>query len=74
MKNKIKKTQTCEWIVLEPVEGQKNPFESEEEFLSNQNLLDILKYRANLLLQETGLTLSLKLSNQINSVDVWNDT
>lgn len=50
MKGKSKKTNTCEWISVEPVEGQKCLAETEEEFVHFKNLEDLFEFRANLLL------------------------
>jgi hypothetical protein len=61
MKGKIKKTFTCEWIRIEPVEGEKCLAETEEEFLKPENLIQVFAHRANLLLQRTGMELSAKL-------------
>jgi hypothetical protein len=33
MKGSIKKTFTCEWIKIEPVEGDKSLAETDEQFL-----------------------------------------
>lgn len=41
MKGKIKKTITCEWIKIEPVEGEKCLAETDEEFLKEHTLIDI---------------------------------
>jgi hypothetical protein len=50
MKGKIKKTVTCEWIKTEPVEGQYCLAESEDQFMNHKCLIEILEFRANLLL------------------------
>ncbi len=51
MKGKLtKKTNTCEWIKVEPVEGQKCLAETEEEFVINRCFEDAFEFRANLLL------------------------
>lgn len=73
MKNKIKKTVTCEWIKVEPVEGEKCRAETENEFMTPENLIEILIFRTNLLLQRTGWELSSKLSEEgSNPIDSWN--
>lgn len=74
MKGSTKKTISCEWIRTDPVEGEKCLAESEEEFIKPQNLLNMLIYRVNLLLQRTGIELSSKLSSGIHPLDAWNDT
>lgn len=61
VKGKINKTSTCDWIKMDPVEGEKCTFESEEDFLTPQNLIAMFEFRANLLLQRTGWELSSKL-------------
>lgn len=50
MKGKIKKTNTSEWIKIEPVEGERCLAETSEEFLNTNNLIDVFVFRANLLL------------------------
>jgi len=50
MKGKIKKTFTCEWIKVEPVEGDKSLAETEEDIISPKFLEDAFEFRANLLL------------------------
>lgn len=75
MKNKIKKTVTCEWMKTEPVEGTNCRANTEEEFVQIHTLIDILEFKANLLLQRTGIELSSRLMQEgSNPVDVWNDT
>lgn len=75
MKNKIKKTVTCEWIKVEPVEGEKCLAETEEELVVFKCLEDIFEFRANLLLQRTAWELSAKLQEEnVHPLDAWNDT
>ncbi|CDW72715.1 peroxisomal acyl-coenzyme a oxidase 3 [Stylonychia lemnae] len=75
MKGKIKKTFTCEWIKTEPVEGQQCLATNDDEFMVYQNLIDLLEFRANLLLQRTAWELSSKLQDQdTHPLDAWNDT
>jgi hypothetical protein len=50
MKGRSKKTVTCEWIKIEPVEGERCNADSDDTFLHPTNLVDIFEYRANLLL------------------------
>jgi len=59
MKGKGKiKTNTCEWVRTDSVEGDKCTAEDAEEFMKPDNLIKVLQFRANLLLQRTGLELS----------------
>ena len=75
MKGKIKKTVTCEWIKIEPVEGERCNADSDDVFLHSSNLIGIFEYRANLLLQRTGWELSSKLTeNNTHPIDAWNST
>jgi acyl-CoA oxidase len=75
VKGKIKKTITCEWIKIEPVEGEKCLAETEDEFLNPKNLIEAYEFRANLLLQRTGWELSAKLQEEnANPIDAWNST
>lgn len=75
MKGKIKKTVTCEWIKIEPVEGHRCNADTEETFLHPINLIEIFEYRANLLLQRTGWELSGKLQEKgVHPIDAWNHT
>lgn len=61
MKGKIKKTSTCEWIKIEPVEGEKCLAETEDELIVPKCLEEIFEFRTNLLLQRTAWELSGKL-------------
>lgn len=75
MKGKLeKKTITCEWISVEPVAGQKCLGETIDELFTFQSLLQIFEFRANLLLQKTGLQLSGKLTGEtkMHPLDAWN--
>lgn len=75
MKGKIKKTTTCEWIKGEPVEGTTCMAKTEEEFLMHENLLAIFEFKANVLLQRTGMALSEKLlDKEISPLTAWNDS
>lgn len=75
MKGKIKKTMTCEWIKSEPVEGQVCQANTEEAFLDIDNLISVFEFKANLLLQRTGMELSGKLmSGEMKPIDAWNSS
>ena len=75
MKGKIKKTVTCEWVRIEPVEGENCLAETEEEFGKMDNLIGCFQFKTNLLLQRTGWALSEKLTTEGTSpVDAWNDS
>ena len=50
MKGDTKKTMTCEWIKVDPVEGEVCPATNEEEFLDNESLVKCFIFKANLLL------------------------
>lgn len=75
MKGKLeKKTLTCEWITIEPVNGEKCLAETAEQLLSFTSIMQIFEFRANLLLQRTGFQLSGKLlgENKMHPLDAWN--
>jgi hypothetical protein len=75
MKGKqVKPTATCEWIKIEPVLGEKCLAETIEELLSFKNVISILEFRCNLLLQRTGFQLSEKLlgETKMHPLDAWN--
>jgi hypothetical protein len=75
VKGKIKKTQTCEWVKIEPVEGEKCLATTEEEFLNHKNLVEIFVFRTNILLQKSGWELSMKLGeSDASPFNAWNDT
>ncbi len=61
MKGKAKKTSTCEWISVEPVEGAKCLATNEDELVVATCLEDCFEFRANLLLQRTAWELSSRL-------------
>ena len=69
-----KPTATCEWIKIEPVLGDKSKAETIEELTSMETLLAIFEFRANLLIQRTGLELSGKLlgGSKMHPFDAWN--
>lgn len=78
-KNKMKGKQakasaTCEWIKIDPVLGEKCQAQSFEELVSFDSLRAILEFRANLLLQKTGMELSGHLmgENPLHPLDAWN--
>lgn len=51
MKGKLEKpTITCEWIKIDPVQGEKCLAQTPEEFLTFESLQHIFEFRANLLL------------------------
>jgi len=50
MKGKEITATTCQWIKVEPVDGEQVKATTPEEFLTPQNLLSIFEHRANLLL------------------------
>lgn len=75
MKGKIKKTVTCEWIKTEPVEGQTCLADSEESFITAKNFIELMEFRANLLLQRTAWEISAKLQDaDVHPFDSWNDS
>ena len=61
MKGNVKKTFTCEWISIEPVEGQKTSVVNEEDMIAYKTLEEAFEFRANLLLQRTAWELAAKL-------------
>jgi len=63
MKGKNKKTISCEWVKITPVEGEKCEATTEEELVSFQSLVAAFEFKTNLLLQRTGIALSSKLSD-----------
>jgi len=74
MKGKIKKTSTCEWIKVEPVEGSARCLaDTEEALVTPQCIEEAFEFRANLLLQRTAWELSAKLQEQ-HPIEAWNDT
>ncbi len=74
-KGKEGKTRFQDWITTTPVEGNQNEATSEEDFLKDENLLNIFKHRSNLLLQRSAMKLSGKLSDSsVHPLDAWNDT
>lgn len=75
MKGKqVKKTMTCEWIKVEPVQGEKCLAETPEQLLTFESIKAIFEFRANLLLQRTGFQLSNKLlgDTKVHPLDAWN--
>lgn len=50
VKGKIKKTKTCEWVKIEPVEGEKCLTKTEDEFLNPKNLEEVFIFKTNILL------------------------
>ncbi len=60
-----KASATCEWIKVEPVIGDKCQAQTFEELVSFDSLRAILEFRANLLLQKTGMELSNRLMGEI---------
>jgi len=74
MKGTLKKpTVTCEWINVSSVEDEKCLAQTEAEFLTVENLVNMFKWRANFLLQRTGMDLAMKLSEQ-DPIDGWNNS
>ena len=60
---------------MDPVEGEQCKAETKEEFLKNKNLIAAFEFKANLLLQRTGMKLSEKLSDKSkHPIDSWNES
>ena len=50
MEGKIKKTWTCEWIKIEPVEGELCKANTVEEFVDHNHMIKCFEFKANVLL------------------------
>jgi hypothetical protein len=75
MKGKqTKATATCEWVTTDPVIGLKCAAKTFEEFVTFENLLSVLEFRANLLLQKAAMELSNRLMGETKEhpFDAWN--
>ena len=65
MKGKdIKKTLTCEWIKVEPVQGTQCLAETEDQLCNVKRIEEILEFRANFHLQRTGMELAGKMMEE----------
>ena len=65
---------TCEWISVEPVEGQKVILENEKSILDYPIIIKLLEHRANLLLHRSAMELSMRVMGEepAHPFDAWN--
>ncbi|KAL4486009.1 hypothetical protein ABPG72_003943 [Tetrahymena utriculariae] len=72
MKGKKLPFKSTSYITLDPAEGQKSEFNSDEDFYNQGKLLKALQWRVNLLLQKTGLKMQEYMQVNKNGWDAFN--
>lgn len=76
MKDKMKPTQTCEWVTTDDVTEDKCEATTIDEFLQFDNLKKVFEYRCNKLLQRTAMSLAGKTMGKTpdEQFKAWNDS
>lgn len=75
MKDKLKPSQTCEWVKTDDVTEEKCEATTIDEFLQFDNLIKVFEYRCNKLLQRTAMSLAGKTMGKTpdEQFKAWND-